>query len=104
MANYECACRTNYFRVTNEDRYQKLYAKLRSDDLYDYLRSRKKEQSIALPLTEASGFAPTATKKNMETWMTFIRPSRRFCRKVKLLCSLKAVMKNSGMFPEMLSA
>ncbi len=35
MANYECACRTNYFRVTNEDRYQKLYAKLRSDDLYD---------------------------------------------------------------------
>lgn len=32
MANYTCASRTNYFRVTDEEAYGKLFANLVSDD------------------------------------------------------------------------
>ena len=31
MANYECYCRTNYFRVTNEEKYQELFGRLSSE-------------------------------------------------------------------------
>lgn len=32
MANYYCTTRTNYFRVTNEERYQQLFKNLTSED------------------------------------------------------------------------
>ena len=32
MANYTCVARTNYFRVTDEGKYQELFKKLVSDD------------------------------------------------------------------------
>lgn len=36
MANYECAYRTNYFKVTDEEQYEKLFSKLNGDDLKSF--------------------------------------------------------------------
>ena len=40
MANYYCACRTNYFRVTDEERYKQLYSNLycSEDIIYDFTK------------------------------------------------------------------
>ena len=40
MANYEAAARTNYFRVTDEAQYQKLFSGLRGG-VYDFTRMSK---------------------------------------------------------------
>lgn len=39
MANYECVSRTNYFRVTDEAAYQKLFEGLRASDLQDFTKT-----------------------------------------------------------------
>lgn len=36
MANYECAYRTNYFKVTDEEQYEKLFSRLSGDDLESF--------------------------------------------------------------------
>lgn len=36
MANYECAYRTNYFKVTDEEQYEKLFARLSGEDLESF--------------------------------------------------------------------
>ena len=42
MANYEETSRTNYFRVTNEERYQELFNHLVSEDkIYDFTKIDK---------------------------------------------------------------
>lgn len=39
MANYMGTCRTNYFRVTDEEKYQELFSNLVSvDDIHDFTR------------------------------------------------------------------
>lgn len=39
MANYECSSRTNYFRVTDEERYNELFENLVSnDEVYDFTK------------------------------------------------------------------
>lgn len=45
MANYECTARTNYFRVTDEDRYQKLFSGL-IGDVMDF--TKKNEEGVLL--------------------------------------------------------
>lgn len=39
MANYECTYRTNYFRVTDEEKYKKLISKLSGDYFEDFTES-----------------------------------------------------------------
>ncbi len=40
MANYECTVRTNYFRVTDEERYQELFGSLYSGcDIEDFTKT-----------------------------------------------------------------
>lgn len=36
MANYECAYRTNYFRVTDEEKYKNLFSRLSGDDIESF--------------------------------------------------------------------
>lgn len=36
MANYECASRTNYFRVTDEEKYQELFGKFTDNIVQDF--------------------------------------------------------------------
>lgn len=36
MANYECTYRTNYFKVTDEEQYEKLFSRLSGDDLESF--------------------------------------------------------------------
>lgn len=36
MANYECAYRTNYFKVIDEEQYEKLFSRLSGDDLESF--------------------------------------------------------------------
>lgn len=36
MANYECTYRTNYFKVTDEKQYEKLFSRLSGDDLESF--------------------------------------------------------------------
>ena len=36
MADYKCTYRTNYFQVTDEEQYEKLFSKLRGDDLESF--------------------------------------------------------------------
>lgn len=36
MANYECAYRTNYFQVTDEEQYEKLFSRLSGNDLESF--------------------------------------------------------------------
>ena len=43
MANYECASRTNYFRVTDEERYKELFAGLSSEDKIDDFTHKDEE-------------------------------------------------------------
>ena len=41
MANYEAVSRTNYFRVTDEEKYQKLFSNLvANDDIYDFTETK----------------------------------------------------------------
>ena len=40
MANYYCASRTNYFRVTDEKRYKELMSHLCAEDLHDFTETR----------------------------------------------------------------
>lgn len=36
MADYKCTYRTNYFQVTDEEQYEKLFSKLHGDDLESF--------------------------------------------------------------------
>lgn len=37
MANYECACRTSYFRVTDEEKYAEMFSRLSGEgDIKDF--------------------------------------------------------------------
>lgn len=39
MANYTATCRTNYFRVTNEERYNELFSMLSAEgEIYDFTK------------------------------------------------------------------
>ncbi len=41
MANYECCVRTNYFRVTDEERYNELFSNLLGMDLEDFTKEEE---------------------------------------------------------------
>ena len=44
MANYECAYRTNYFKVTDEEQYKKLFSRLSGDDVESFDDAEHPEQ------------------------------------------------------------
>ena len=47
MANYNAVVRTNYFEVTDEERYQKLYARLTSEDnICDFTEQTKDGRTV----------------------------------------------------------
>lgn len=42
MADYQCTYRTNYFQVTDEEQYEKLFSKLRGDDMLEFYQALQK--------------------------------------------------------------
>lgn len=46
MANYICAYRTNYFRVTDENKYAELFQRLSGEDLVDFSKTTDDGKTI----------------------------------------------------------
>lgn len=62
MANYECSYRTNYFRVSDEEKYKKIISDFSAEDFHDFFENGKHcfggygrlfyEPSISVPAQE----------------------------------------------------
>lgn len=46
MANYYCTCRTNYFKVTDEDKYKELFENLEAEDIIEDFTEETEDGTI----------------------------------------------------------
>lgn len=74
MANYTCTSRTNYFRVTDEDAYAKLFANLISDDpIEDMSETRDGVLYHAFGCFSPVDFQVNDDENNMDTFARMLQ-------------------------------
>lgn len=86
MANYVSAQRTNYFKVTDEEKYAELMSRVRGDEDILHLWTEEKDGTIfhAFGCESSMSYYP-----ENEDGKSFVESSLSFCRKARLLSSLK---------------
>ena len=71
MANYVGVCRSNYFEVVDEERYQELFAGLTSEDLHDFTKQRGNKTLHGFGSYGSIGWHPQLTSEDEDSDFDF---------------------------------